>query len=288
VFQRARSSGFEGEVVRVREVGRTWRWLILVALALYFVVPIAASARYSLEGAHGALTLDAYRRVVDTAGFWSSLGLSLEVGLGTVVVELALTLGTSLWVHLRAPRWQPVVDTVMLLPIMVPVVVLALGVTSSLRFLPTGLTGTPAILVFEYAVLALPYVYRIVDSGVSALDLRTLMDATGSLGGSWLVALRHVLLPNLRRTLLAAAAMTVALVLGEYVMASLLSIGTFPVWLEQLGTTHAAEAVAVSMLSLVGTLVVLGAIVLVASGRRDGSRPEASSEDAFMNLKEVG
>ncbi len=267
---------------------KAWRLLVLVILGLYFLVPIAASARYSLEGAHGSFSLEAYRRVVETAGFWSALELSLEIGLGTVAVELALTLGTSLWVHLRAPRWQPLVDTVMLLPIMVPVVVLALGVTSSLRFLPTALRDTPAILVFEYAVLALPYVYRIVDSGVRSLDLRTLMDAVGSLGGRWFEGLRHVLLPNLRRTLLAAGAMTVALVLGEYVMASLLSIGTFPVWLEQLGTSHAAEAIAVSMLSLVGTLVILGSIVLVASGRSVGSLPESSSQDASSNLEEVG
>ncbi|MCK4176894.1 ABC transporter permease [Aciditerrimonas ferrireducens] len=268
--------------------GRGWRLVVLVGLALYFVVPLLASARFSLEGSHGAFTLDAYRRVVDTPGFWSSLGLSLEVGLGTALVELALTLGTSLWVHLRAPSWQSVVDTVVLVPLMVPVVVLVLGVTSSLRFLPSSLTGSPAILVFEYAVLALPYVYRIVDAGVSALDLRTLVDATGSLGGGWLATLRFVLLPSLRRTLLAAGAMTVALALGEYVMASLLSIRTFPVWLEQLGTTHAAEAVAVSMLSLVGTLVVLGALVLVATGRAKGRRSATPAVSGSLRLEEVG
>ncbi len=273
---------------RGRRRRRGWRLVVLVGLALYFVVPILASARFSLEGSHGAFTLDAYRRVVDTPGFWSSLGLSLEVGLGTALVELALTLWTSLWVHLRARRWQPVVDTVVLVPIMVPVVVLVLGVTSSLRFLPSSLTGSPAILVFEYAVLALPYVYRIVDAGVSALDLRTLVDATGSLGGGWLATLRFVLLPSLRRTLLAAGAMTVALALGEYVMASLLSIRTFPVWLEQLGTTHAAEAVAVSMLSLVGTLVVLGALVLVATGRAKGRRSATPEVSGSLRLEEVG
>lgn len=266
---------------------RAWRLGVLVLLALYFVVPVLASARYSLEGSHGAFTLDAYRRVIDTPGFWSSLGLSVEVGLGAAALELLLTLGTSLWVHLRAPRWRAVVDTVVLVPIMVPVVVLVLGVTSSLRFLPGELTGTPVILVVEYAIFALPYVYRIVDAAVGALDLRTLVDATGSLGGGWLALLRHVLLPSLRRTLLAAAAMTMALALGEYVMASLLSFRTFPVWLEQLGTTHAAEAVAVSMISLVGTVVVLGALVLGASGRRSGGLRRRFRLGRGANLEEA-
>jgi len=271
----------------VTRTTRAWRAGVLVLMALYFVVPVLAAARYSLEGSHGAFTLDAYRRVVDTSGFWSSLGLSLEVGLGASALELLLTLGTSLWVRLRAPKWRTVVDTVVLVPIMVPVVVLVLGVTSSLRFLPAELTETPVILAVEYAVFALPYVYRIVDAAVGALDLRTMVDATGSLGGGWLALMRHVLLPSLRRTLLAAAAMTMALTLGEYVMASLLSFRTFPVWLEQLGTTHAAEAVAVSMISLVGTVVVLGAFVLAASGRRSGGLRRRPRLGRTVDLEEA-
>lgn len=239
---------------------------VVVLVAAYIVVPLVASGRFSLDGPHGTLTMSAYAAIVRTGAFWSSLWLSVRVGVATAILELILVTWTSLWVRLRAPRLAPLVDTLVLIPIMVPVVVIVLGVTSSLRFLPSLITGTPAILVAEYVVLAMPYSYRIVDAGVAALDLRTLTEAAGSLGARWSATMRLVLIPSLRGPLLAAAAMAFALSLGEYVMASLLSFTTFPVWLQTIGATQATEAVAVSTLALVGTVVLL-AVVVVAAGR---------------------
>lgn len=248
--------------------------LALVAIvAAYVLVPLVASGRFSLDGPHGTLTLSAYAAIVRTGAFWSSLWLSVRIGIATALLELTLVIWTSLWVRLRAPSLAPLVDTLVLIPIMVPVVVIVLGVTSSLRFLPSLITGTPAILVAEYVVLAMPYSYRIVDAGVGALDLTTLTEAASSLGARWRATLRLVLIPSLRGPLLAAGAMAFALSLGEYVMASLLSFTTFPVWLQTIGATQATEAVAVSTLALVGTVVVL-AIVIVAAGRERARVPD--------------
>jgi putative spermidine/putrescine transport system permease protein len=248
---------------------------VLAAIGTYIVVPLVASARFSLEGRHGRLTLDAYTTILDQPAFWHALWLSVRIGLTTVLVELVLVTWTSLWVRLRSPGLAALVDAVVLIPIMVPVVVIVLGVTSSLRFLPQWLTETPAILVAEYALLALPYAYRIVDAGVGALDLATLTEAAHSLGAHWRHTVLQVLLPGLKGPLMAAGAMTIALCLGEYVMASLLSFTTFPVWLQQIGATQATEAVAVSTLALVSTVVVL-AIVVLAAGRSRGPGVEDS------------
>jgi len=245
---------------------RLGAFLVLVAVGAYIVVPLAASARFSVEGAHGAFSLAAYRAILTQPAAWQSLWLSMRIGLATVGVELALVTWTSLWVRLHARHVAPLVDALVLVPIMVPVVVIVLGVTSSLRFLPAVLTQTPAILVAEYVVLALPYAYRIVDAGVGALELTTLTEASRSLGARWHRTALHVLLPSLKGPLLAAGAMTFALSLGEYVMASLLAYTTFPVWLQEIGASQATEAVAVSTLALVGSVVVL-AVVVLSAGR---------------------
>ncbi len=242
--------------------------VVLALVGAYLVVPLVAAARFSVEGTHGSLTLAAYRAILSAGAFWSSLWLSLRVGLATVLLELTLVTWTALWVRLKCPSLAPLVDTVVLVPIMVPVVVIVLGVTAALRFLPSTLTQTPAILVAEYAVLALPYAYRIVDAGVGALDVRTMTEASSSLGARWHRTVRHVLIPGLRGPLLAAGALTLALCLSEYVMASLLSFTTFPVWLQQIGATQATEAVAVSTLALVGTVALLTVIVLLAGADR--------------------
>jgi putative spermidine/putrescine transport system permease protein len=73
----------------------------------------------------------------------------------------------------------------------------------------------------------------------------------------------HVILPNLRSAMLSAIVLTIALVLGEFTMASLDLWTTLPVWIYQFSQLDAHIATAVSMLSLLGTWVLLTVIVSV-------------------------
>ena len=82
-------------------------------------------------------------------------------------------------------------------------------------------------------VLALPFVYRALDAGVRGADLRTLTEAGRSLGASWPRVLVSVVLPVLRTSVLNASFLTLALVLGEFTIASILGFETFPTWIVQ-------------------------------------------------------
>ncbi len=55
-----------------------------------------------------------------------------------------------------------------------------------------------------YVVLAMPFTYRAIDTGVRAIDLRTLVDASRSLGASWFVDPARVVLPNVHTAVLGA------------------------------------------------------------------------------------
>ncbi len=246
-------------VARAGRLGRAhvFRWVSFAIVGAYFLAPLLASARYSFLGSHGRLSASAYVRAFGTGELWSSLGRSAEIGVGTVAVTLTMLFGTSLWVNLRAQRWRPLVDAITLVPLVVPVVVVVLGILGTLSFLPGFILRTPVILVLEYVVLAMPYTYRIIDNGVRALDLRTLVDAARSLGASWRQVITGALLPNMRVSLMSAGFLCFAFVLGEYVMASLLSFNTFPVWLQLMGQNHSTEAVALSVIALVGASLVL-------------------------------
>ena len=75
--------------------------------------------------------------------------------------------------------------------------------------------------------------------------MKTLVEASRSLGGKWISTLWHVILPNLRTALLSAVVLTIALVLGEFTMASLDLWTTIPVWIYQFSQLdgHVATAV---------------------------------------------
>ena len=76
-----------------------------------------------------------------------------------------------------------------------------------------------------YTVLAMPFTYRALDAGLRAIDLRTLVDASRSLGAGWTTTMFRVLVPNLRSALLTSAFLTATVVLGEFTMASLMRQG---------------------------------------------------------------
>jgi putative spermidine/putrescine transport system permease protein len=81
-----------------------------------------------------------------------------------------------------------------------------------------------------------------------------------------------VLLPNLRSAALGVAFLTIALVLGEYTVASILFFDTLPTWLVKIAGAHGQESVAVSVASLFFTWFLLLAVSLADRRRRTEKR----------------
>jgi putative spermidine/putrescine transport system permease protein len=258
----------------VLKLGRPFRYAILGLVGVFFIIPILASARYSFLGNNNTYTISAYTGLFGTHEFWTTLFLSVKIGVGTVFLTLFLLIPTVIWVNLRLPHLRRVFEAISLLPLVVPSVVITLGVITSFKHLPNIIIGTPVILSLEYVVLALPYSYRTFDSAVQALDLKTLVEAGQSLGSGWGKLLRFVLLPNLRAGLFGAAVLTFAYCIGEFAVASLLSFTTFPVFLVQVGQTAASQAVALSLIALLFTWIPLAVIVIIFAQRRSRSTVE--------------
>lgn len=248
---------------------RPWRGVVLTFAAGYFLIPLYAGLRFSLENDAGHLSLYAIRAIPSQTGFGGAFFLSLRLAAVTTVLTLVLMVPTATYVHLKLPRMRRVLDFVTILPIVIPPIVLILGVLDAA---PLWLRSSPYLLSLVYVILALPFVYRSLDAGLSAIDLKTITEASRSLGGSWMRTLFGVVLPNLRAAVLSATVLTIALVLGEFTMASLDLWTTLPVWIFQFQQKDAHIATAVSMLSLIGTWVLLMVIVSLdrSGARRSG------------------
>jgi putative spermidine/putrescine transport system permease protein len=175
-----------------------------------------------------------------------------------MVVAMVLMVPSVVYMHLKVPKLKPVFETITFLPIVIPPIVLILGVLPSS---PLWLKSSPYLLSLIYVILVMPFVYRSLASGLAAIDLQTLVEASRSLGASWFRTLWSVIMPNLRTALLSATVLTLALVLGEYTMASLDGWQTIPVWIVQFAQSDGHVTVAVSMLSLIATWVLLTLIV---------------------------
>lgn len=247
-----------------------WRWLVLLVAAVFFATPVLAALEFSLRAGHGHYSFSSYAHIVSAPGFGSSFGLSLKLALLTVLITLALLVPTAVHVELRLPHLRRVLESVTILPVVIPPVVLVIGVLQVASALFPAALSSPYILAFEYVILALPFAYRSLDAGLRAVDLKTLVEAARSLGGDRRTEMFRVILPNLRTAVFSATFLTVALVLGEFTIANLMLYPTFPVWIVTVGQTDAGVSVAVSLLALAVTWAIL--MVLSSLDRAPGGR----------------
>jgi putative spermidine/putrescine transport system permease protein len=254
---------------------RYWRAVVLLIAGAYFLIPLYAGLKFSLENDSGQFSLYAVRAIPKQTGFNAAFFLSLRLAVVTTVLTMVLMVPTAVYVHLKLPKMRRVLEFITILPIVIPPIVLILGV---LKAAPEWLKASPYLLSLVYVILALPFVYRSLDAGLSAIDLKTLVEASRSLGSRWVSTLWNVIVPNIRAALLSATVLTMALVLGEFTMASLDLWTTLPVWIYQFSQSDAHISTAVSMLSLIGTWLLLTLIVSIdrSQGRRNRRRNAAS------------
>ena len=249
---------------------RGWAWFWMVLGTFYFVVPLAATFFFSLHGKRGVLGFAAYHRVFRDPMFLQSFTFSLWMAFFTVIVGLALLIPTVIWIHLRA-RWaKNMVEGMSLLPFVIPPIVLVFGLLRIYSQPPLQLAQTPALLVAGYVVLSFPYIYRSVDAGLRAMDLRGLTEAAQSLGASWWGIMFKVILPNMKVAVLSATFLTFAIVIGELTLANILAWPAFGPYMAFVGRDLAYEPTALAVMSFLMTWGLIGLLQL-ATRRVGGS-----------------
>ena len=229
-----------------------WSWLWLLLGLLYFFLPLFSTIEFSMRMVKDRYTLEAYRVAFQDPRFYQSFGYSMLWSVLTIVFSLLLVVPTAYWVQLRLPKLRPYVEFV--------------GLVRLYGHPPILLTSTPAALVAGYVVLSLPYMYRSVDSGLRAVDIRTLTEAAQSLGASWVTILKDVILPNLRVALLSGIFLTFAIVMGEFTFAALLAWPAFGPYIEEIGSMRAYTPQAVSVMSFAVTWLSIALIQWVGRG----------------------
>ena len=247
-------------------------WIAIALGALYFLLPLIGTFEFSLRMRRGEYSFDAYQVVLADPRFQSSVAYSAMLAVATIVIGILLILPTAYWIRLKLPRLAPVVEFITLMPLIIPPIVLVFGYLrfyNSSSFLPmTGnVRATDLLLTFGYVVLSLPYMYRAIDTGLRAIDVRTLTEAAESLGASRATILFRVILPNVRSAVLSGAFLTFAIVIGEFVLGSLLNRPVFASYMQLVGANRAYEPAALAIIAFVVTWGCMGLIQVFGRAR---------------------
>jgi putative spermidine/putrescine transport system permease protein len=249
---------------------RLTSWLIFITTSLYFLIPLAATFYWSLRGKKDILGFEAYRKLFADTNFLPSFSQSIINAIATIILSLLIVVPTAYWVTLRLPKLRPIVEFITLLPFVIPAVVLVFGIILLYSRPPLLFTATynssRVILICIYVSLSFPYMFRSVDNGLRAIDVRTLTEAAQSLGANWPTILFKVIFPNLRAALLSGALLTFAIVIGELTVALYMAQHTLGPYMADLTRSKVYEPSAMAIVAFAITWAAMGIIDFVARG----------------------
>jgi putative spermidine/putrescine transport system permease protein len=252
---------------------RATRVVLLLAFAAFFLVPLLALLNFSTRDTiTQARTGAAWGALFDDPLMSEAIRTSLLLALLTVVGMVVLLVPTMVWVRLRVPGATRLVEFLCLMPLTIPALVIVVGLDDVYAWVDYLVGDSPLTLAFIYVVLVLPFSYRSIDAALSAIDSTTLAEAARSLGAGWFTVITRVVVPNIWPGVLNAAFITVALVLGEYTIASLLHYDTLPVAIVLLGKSDAPTSMAAALGSILLAFVLLVGLSLLDRRRTSGRK----------------
>jgi spermidine/putrescine transport system permease protein len=266
------------QAARKRRVGfdrPRFLWALYGAMCLYLFVPILVVVVYSFNSSKSLQVFSGfstrwYRAFWDDPDIKNSLVASFEVAAVTMVV--ATILGTLLAFGLVRARGRlgGSANILMLLPLITPEIVTAVGLL--LLFGRVGTTLSLKTIILGHITFSISYVTVIVRARLSLLN-REVEEAAMDLGATELGALRLVTLPALYPAIAASALLVFVLSFDDFVTSVFISgAGTSPLpvriySLLRVGVSPEINAVGTTMIA-VTLLLALATLPLLLWRRR--------------------
>lgn len=207
---------------------RLWLYLLSGLVLLYLilptfvVVPMSFSAANSLQFPPQEFSWRWYESYFTRPQWQDATWVSLKVSLLTMLLATPIGTAAAYGLHVGGFRFAPTIYGTLMVPLMVPVILIAIGLF--FLFARLNLINTIPGLVLADTILAVPFVLITVAAGLKSYDMSQEMVAR-SLGASRLKAFLTVTLPQIRASVLAGAFFAFIIAFDEVVIALFLSGG---------------------------------------------------------------
>lgn len=247
-------------------------WGLVGLVLLYLIVPILIVVPMSFSDARflsfppPAWSTRWYEALFTSRNWMAAAETSLLVAVLTALVATPLGTAAAYAIHNSTSRLVRSLQIVMLMPMMVPIIIVAIGVF--FIYARTGLLATRTGLVLADVMLSLPYVIIAVLAGLRGFDMTQEMVAR-SLGMNRLRSFMIVTLPQIKASVITGALFAFITALDETIVALFISGGRYQTLTKRMFTALRDEidptiAAISSLLTAASFLVVL----LVGACRR--------------------
>lgn len=239
-----------------------------VLLVVFLYVPLVVLVVFSFDDSTiqalplAGFTIRWFRAALSNGDLIAALERSAVIALLSAVGATLLGLITAVALTARRMALRGAVTALVLLPLVIPYIVLAVGLLILLNSL--GLHQALWAVFLGHVVIAVPYSLLIILPRLKTLD-EAIVDAARDLGATAFVAFRRITLPLIVPALLSSALIAFTISFDEFAIASFLVPAgqeTYPVYVYSGARTPALEPQIIALGALV---VVLSLLVVTAS-----------------------
>jgi putative spermidine/putrescine transport system permease protein len=207
---------------------RVWLYVITGLTLLFLVLPVLVVLPMSFSGSRylefppRVWSLRWYDRFFADETWNGALLLSLKLAAATAVIAAPIGVGAAYALHISELRIIKRLQTVLLLPLMVPHIILAVGLFY--MYAKLGWLGSFPALLAANVMMAVPFIFVTALSGLRDFDMHQEL-AARSMGCSRFEAFRRVTLPQIAGSVSSGIVFAFATALDEVVIALFVSSG---------------------------------------------------------------
>ena len=193
-----------GTAETATHLSRTGAWLVIcfLLLPITVIIPISLTDRPYLSLPADSLSLQYFLNLFTSADWLLSFGQSFIIAVCAMAIAGVTGTLAAIGCWRLGGRVGDTMRLVMLVPIIIPSVVYALGIYRT--YVELGLLGTYTGVIIAHAVTGIPYVAILVSAALADFDIR-LEQAARSLGAGMLQSIALVLLPIIRPAIASGA-----------------------------------------------------------------------------------
>lgn len=213
---------------QIRHGARLWLYALAALVMLFLVlptlivIPMSFSESQYLEFPPERWSLRWYANYFGSPDWMAATLTSLKAAAATVLVATPIGTLAAYGLHTSSVRWVRAVFVILITPMMVPLILIAIG--AFYLYVKIGVLYTLTGLVLAHSLLALPLVLIVVGSGLQSYDMAQEM-AARSLGAPRWRAFLTVTLPQIRFSVVTGALLSFLTSFDEVVVAMFISGG---------------------------------------------------------------
>ena len=247
-----------------------------VLLAIFLYAPLAVMIIFAFDDIFvqtlpwSGFTTKWFHNAFSNEELIDSLKRSVWIGIVAAILATLLGLITAVGMTAHKLRLRGAITALVLLPLVIPYIVLAVGMLILLNWL--GLQRTLLAVLIGHVAVSVPYCLLIILPRLRTLD-QAIVDAARDLGASPWTAFRRVTLPLVMPALFASALIAFTISFDEFAIASFLvppGEPTYPVYVYTGARTPALQP---QILAL-GSVVVVASLVIVVGAELFRTRAE--------------